>query len=197
MVGQPSGRVLLVDDEPLLRRSISGYLVEAGYVVRVAVDGLDAIGKLREGLPALIISDLNMPLMSGVEFLNVVRRRFPQIPVIVISGAATDDMPEGVAADAYCHKSGFGCEHLLQAISDLTTKPPLRTAPPQVEIKPVQAIWDRDGNYIIRCEDCLREFSTLRVHRMGRDERSTTCVHCGKVVHFIVAEADPQGPARP
>ena len=51
--------------------------MEAGYVVRVAVDGLDAIGKLRKGLPALIISDLNMPLMSGVEFLNVVRRRFP------------------------------------------------------------------------------------------------------------------------
>ena len=82
MLGQLCGRVLLVDDEPLVRRSISGYLVEAGYVVRVAVDGLDAIGKLREGLPALIISDLNMPLMSGVEFLNVVRRRFPQIPVI-------------------------------------------------------------------------------------------------------------------
>ena len=48
MVGQQNGRVLLVDDEPLVRRSISGYLVEAGYVVRVAVDGLDAIGKLRK-----------------------------------------------------------------------------------------------------------------------------------------------------
>jgi len=121
MVGQLSGRVLLVDDEPLVRRSISGYLVEAGYVVRVAVDGLDAIGKLREGLPALIISDLNMPLMSGVEFLNVVRRRFPQIPVIVISAVTTDEMPEGVAADAYCQKNaGYflggagwtgGCKH--------------------------------------------------------------------------------------
>jgi len=197
MVGQLSGRVLLVDDEPLVRRSISGYLVEAGYVVRVAVDGLDAIGKLREGLPALIISDLNMPLMSGFEFLNVVRRRFPQIPVILISGAATDEMPEGVAADAYCHKSGFGCEQLLQTMSDLTRKPPLRTAPPHVDDNPVQARWEEDGHFIIDCEDCLREFSALRIHCMGRDERSTTCVHCGKVVHFIVAEADPQGPARP
>ena len=197
MVGQLSGRVLLVDDEPLVRRSISGYLVEAGYVVRVAVDGLDAIGKLREGLPALIISDLNMPLMSGVEFLNVVRRRFPQIPVILISGAAIDEMPEGVAADAYCHKSGFGCEQLLQTMSDLTRKPPLRTSPPQVEIKPVEAIWDRDGNYIIRCEDCLRAFSVPGTRSTRRDEKWTICVHCGKVVQFVIADGDPQGPARP
>jgi len=197
MVGQLSGRVLLVDDEPLVRRSISGYLVEAGYVVRVAVDGLDAIGKLREGLPALIISDLNMPLMSGVEFLNVVRRRFPQIPVILISGAATDEMPEGVAADAYCQKSGFGCEQLLQTMSDLTGKPPLRTAPPQVEIKPAQAVWERDGNYIIRCEDCLRAFSVPSARSARRDEKWTICVHCGKVVQFVIADGDPQDPARP
>ena len=162
MVGQLSGRVLLVDDEPLIRKLISRYLVAAGYVVRMAVDGLDAIGKLRAGLPDLIISDLNMPRMSGIELLEVVRKRFPQIPVIVISAVAADEMPEGVAADAYCHKNGFGFEQLLQTISDLTRKPPLRTAPPHVDNKPVQARWDRDGNYIIGCEDCLRVFSVPR-----------------------------------
>ena len=107
MAGQLSGRVLLVDDEPLVRKSISRYLVAAGYVVRVAVDGLDAIGKLREGPPALVISDLKMPRMSGFELLDVVRKRFPQIPVIVISAFATDEMPEGVAADAHCQKNEF------------------------------------------------------------------------------------------
>ena len=197
MVGQLSGRVLLVDDEPLVRKLISRYLVAAGYVVRVAVDGLDAIGKLRAGLPDLIISDLNMPRMSGFELLEVVRKRFPQIPVIVISAVAADEMPEGVAADAYCHKNGFGFEQLLQTISDLTRKPPLRTAPPHVDNKPVQAIWDRDGNYIIGCEDCLRVFSVPSAPNMGRDEKWTICVHCGKVVQFLVADGDPQGPARP
>lgn len=87
MVGKPNDQVLLVNDEPLIRTLISRYLVAAGYAVRVAVDGLAALKELRDGLPDMIISDLKVPNMSGTEFLDIVRKRFPQIPVIVISGA--------------------------------------------------------------------------------------------------------------
>jgi CheY-like chemotaxis protein len=197
MVGQLSDRVLLVDDEPLARKLISGYLVAAGYVVRVAVDGLDAIGKLRAGLPDLIISDLNMPRMSGFEFLKVVRKRFPQIPVIVISAVVADKMPEGLAADAYFHKNGLGLDQLLLTVLALTGKPPRRTAPPHVDDKPVQAIWDRDGHYIIGCEDCLRQFRVPRAPIMGRNEKWTVCAHCGRAVCFHVADVDQQRPAHP
>ena len=158
-MGQLNDQVLLVDDEPLIRKLISGYLVAAGYVIRTAVDGLDALRKLREGLPDMIISDLNMPHMSGTEFLDCVRKRFPQIPVIVMSEAAPDEMPEGLAADAYFHKNGFGFEQLLITALALSRKPPLRTAPPQVDNKPVQARWDRNGHYLMGCEDCLRVHS--------------------------------------
>jgi len=197
MVGQPNERVLLVDDEPGVRKLISGHLVAAGYVVRVAVDGLDAIEKLRTGPPDLIISDLNMPRMSGIEFLGVVRERFPQIPVIVISGVAADEIPKGVAADAYFHKNGFGFDQLLQTISHLTRNPPLRTAPPDVNNNPVQARWDGNGHYIMRCEDCLRQFNVLRDPYLGRSAIWTVCAYCGKVLRFLVAEVDPQGPAQP
>lgn len=196
-VRQPSGRVLLVDDEPLVRKSISRYLVAAGYVVRLAVDGLDAIGKLRDGLPALIVSDINMPRMSGSEFLDVVRRRFPQIPVIVISSVPADEIPEGVAADAYCRKDGLGFQRLLEIMSDLARKPPLRTAHPYIDDKPVQARWDKEGNYIIACEDCLRVFSVARTREVGQVERRTVCVHCGKFIQFLVPDGDPEAPARP
>jgi CheY-like chemotaxis protein len=162
--------------------------VAAGYVVRAADDGLDAIGKLRAGLPDLIISDLNMPGMSGVEFLKVVRKRFPQIPVIVLSGVAADEMPAGVAADAYCCKNESGFEPLLQTISDLTRKPALRTALPQVDNKPVSARWDENGHFITDCEDCLREFSVGHATAMGRDKMWTICVHCGGDVRYRVAE---------
>jgi len=194
MLGQLSGRVLLVDDEPLIRGLISGYLVAAGYVVRAAVDGLDAIGKLRAGAPDLIISDLNMPRMSGAEFLRVVRKRFPQIPVILISAAAADEMPEGLPADAYYHKNGSGLEPLLENASHLLRKPPLRTSPPHVDNKPVQARWDRDGHYILGCEDCLRVFSVSRTPSPGRDERCALCEHCGRVVQFFVADGDLPSP---
>jgi CheY-like chemotaxis protein len=196
MVGQLSGRILLVDDEPIVRKFISRLLVAAGYVVRVAVDGLDAIGKLRTGHTDMIISDLTMPGMSGFEFLDVVRKRFPQIPVIAISGVASDWL-EGVAADAYCRKNEFLSEQLLETISALTGKAHLRTAPPLVDSEPVQARWDGRGHYIIGCEDCLREFSVPRVFHMGQDEVWTICVHCGKSVRFLVADGDPGGPEQP
>jgi len=188
MVGQLGNRVLLVDDEPLIRKLISRYLVAAGYVVRTAVDGLDALAKLRAGLPDLIISDLNMPRMSGPELLEVVHKRFPQIPFMVISGDALDEMPGGVAADAYYHKSGFGFQQLLETVSDLARRPPIRPAPPHVDSKPVQAIRDRDGNYTISCEDCMRVFSVPRALHRRRDGERTICVHCGRVVQFLIAE---------
>ncbi len=168
-----------------------------GYVVRAAVDGLDAIEKLRGGLPDLIISDLNMPRMSGFELLGIVRKRFPQIPVIVMSALAADEMPEGVAADAYLHKSGFGIDQLLEAISNLTRNPPLRSAAPPLSIKPVQAKWDGDGHFLLACEDCLRVFSVPRAPNLGRNQKWTICVHCGQVVRFLVADADLPGPPRP
>jgi len=190
MMGQLNDRILLVDDDPLVRRLVSGCLVAAGYVVRVAVDGLDALEKLRAALPDLIISDLNMPRMSGIELLEVVRKRFPQIPVIVISAVAADEMPEEVSADAYYHKNGFGFEQLLQTISDLTRKPPLRTAPPHVDNKPVPARWDGDGHYRLECPDCMRSTMVPRGPRFTRGEHITTCIHCCGVIQLLINDGD-------
>ena len=188
MGGKLHSRVLLVEDEPLLRKTISRQLVSAGYVVRVAIDGLDAIGKLRAGPLDWIISDLEMPRMSGLEFLDVVRKRFPQISVILISGVSAHELPEGVAADAFCPKNEFISEQLLQTMSHLTRKPHPRIAPPPVGDEPAKATSDGNGCFIIRCGECFREFSVPRVCRMGQDGAQTTCVHCAGFVHFLVAE---------
>ncbi len=190
MVGQLNDRVLLVDDDPVVRRLISRYLVAAGCVVRVAVDGLDALEKLRAGLPDLIISDLNMPRMAGIELLEVVRKRFPQIPVIVISAVAADEIPEVVAADAYYHKNGFGFGQLLQTISDLTRRPPLRTALPHVDNKPVQARWDGDGHYAMECPDCMRSTTVPRGPKFTRSEHITTCNHCCGIIQLLINDED-------
>jgi CheY-like chemotaxis protein len=190
MVGQISARVLLADDDPLVRKLISGYLVAAGYVVRTAVDGLDALGKLRTGLPDLIISDLNMPRMAGIKLLEVVRKRFPQIPVIVISAVAADEMPEEVIADAYYHKNGFGFDPLLHTISNLIRKPPLRAAAPHVDNKTVLARWDGNGHYDVECPDCMRSTMVPRGPRFTRGEHVTTCIHCCGLVQLFIDDGD-------
>jgi len=188
MVRQLVKRVLVADDDPLFQKYISRHLVAAGYVVRTALDGLDAIARLRAGLPDLIISDLNMPGMSGYEFLEVVHKRLPQIPVILISAVHFTELPQGIAADAYCPKSEFIPEQLLQAISDLTKGPHSRTAPPKADSKPVRALWDENGYFIITCDDCFRECLVPRLFHLGRDKKWTICTHCGKLVDLFFAE---------
>jgi CheY-like chemotaxis protein len=86
-------RVLVVDDEPAVLETSALVLKDRGFEVRKASDGFEALVELRRSAPDVIISDLRMPNMSGFELLSVVRRRFPHIPVIAISGEYAADSP--------------------------------------------------------------------------------------------------------
>lgn len=105
--------ILVVDDEAAVRDSLGLVLQSGGYDITKATNGFDALLQLKRRLPAIVLSDLNMPQMSGFELLSVVRRRFPQISVIAMSGAyhSGDAIPGGVIADAFYAKGGAtrGC----------------------------------------------------------------------------------------
>ncbi|MDR3777001.1 MAG: response regulator [Terracidiphilus sp.] len=112
-------RVLIVDDEPSIRLSMSLILVEIGYQVRSAEDGHSALHELRSEIPDILITDLNMPGMSGFELLAEVRRSFPAIHTIAMSGAfCGDEVPSGVAADAFFQK-GSSVGSLLKMMDAL------------------------------------------------------------------------------
>ncbi|HVG92086.1 MAG TPA: response regulator, partial [Alphaproteobacteria bacterium] len=98
--------ILVVDDDDGVRGSLELLLKSAGYAVSTAIHGFDALLQLKKKLPAIVLSDLSMPQMSGFELLSVVRRRFPQISVIAMSGAyhSGDSVPGGVIADAFYAK---------------------------------------------------------------------------------------------
>jgi CheY-like chemotaxis protein len=83
---QFSYRILVVDDEPSIRETTRPLLENVGYEVVTANDGLDGLHALSKSLPDVIISDLHMPRMSGFEFLGIVRKRFPHIAIIAMSG---------------------------------------------------------------------------------------------------------------
>jgi len=113
-------RVLVVDDDESIRELFTLLLRKEGYEVTAAENGFDGLLKLKLLVPDVIISDLNMPKMSGFEFLSVVRRRFPEISVIASSGAyGSRVLPTGVLADAFYAKGQDQPETLLHSVASL------------------------------------------------------------------------------
>ena len=70
--------LLVVDDEPSIRMLMSHIFSQLGHRVRTAEDGFSALLEIRQEVPDVILSDLNMPGMSGFELLSIVRCRFHQ-----------------------------------------------------------------------------------------------------------------------
>ena len=170
MSNTPKHRILVVDDDPSICEIMARVLEAIGYDVSTAEHGFDALLQLRRVTPDVIISDLNMPQMSGFEFLSVVRRRFPEIPVVAVSGAyvSGDHVPGGVIADAFYAKGQhFG--ELLRTVAELIQTSATRVINHHRQSAPV---WiPRNGKdskevpfIVLTCTECLRSFplSVLR-----------------------------------
>jgi CheY-like chemotaxis protein len=129
-------RVLVVDDEASNREVISDMLAFEGYDVVTARDGVDALNQMAAPLPDVIISDLKMPRMSGVDFLTVVRRKYPEVPLIAISGEFEGTgVPPGVPADAYLEKGAFSFSQLRTIITDLLSGRPSDSRPAPIGLE--------------------------------------------------------------
>jgi EAL domain-containing protein (putative c-di-GMP-specific phosphodiesterase class I) len=87
MVGSALGRVLVVDDEPALLRAYARWLAAAGHVVETASDGIAATALVAEKQFDVIVSDIGMQGMDGVQLLRRVRERDLDVPVILMTGA--------------------------------------------------------------------------------------------------------------
>jgi CheY-like chemotaxis protein len=197
----PQTKVLVVDDDPSTRFLMSQIFTQLGHRVRAAEDGFAALSEIREECPDLLLSDLNMPGMSGFELLSVVRRRFPRIRVIAMSGAFSGDAVQpGVAADAFYEKATT-MHTLLRTVNDIT-------APDLVNIlgsRTVSPIWiqrygdgpGEDASVTVSCPECLRTFAQTLKRASGMVHiYSTDCIHCGSPIYYAIVQAingaDPQ-----
>lgn len=186
--------IVVADDNLLLASVLAEVFRESGYSVRTAPDGFVALAMMRDRIPDVLISDLNMPRMSGFELLSVVRRRFPRIAVIAMSGlyhGAT--IPQGVAADAFYAKGECSVAQLfdiLCGITDEATRHSSRAAAP---------IWSsampigRDDLSVmaVACPECLRTFyHYLHGAQLLRAER--TCPNCLHPVQLAIVDSSAE-----
>jgi len=176
-------RILIVEDDPSLREFGKLLLGAQGYEVQGAEDGFEGLAALKQSLPDIIISDLRMPNMNGFEFLSVVRRRFPTIPVIVISGEFTGlSVPESVLADAFFSKGTYQPPQLFEKILELLEELPTR---PRVGKPHKAAVWVKNdkGTIAVTCSDCLRTFPVSNA-LVGINEAE--CDFCGCTIRFEI-----------
>jgi CheY-like chemotaxis protein len=105
--------VLIAEDNPTTRFGYQQLLSRWGFITRTAHNGLAALVQLRMAKPDILLSDLEMPGMNGFELLAIVRRLYPEIRTVAMSGAfAGDQVPDGVCADAFYAKAGGGFPRL-------------------------------------------------------------------------------------
>lgn len=86
---QISKHILIIDDEPFLRRSLSIILGNAGYLVTTAGSGAEALTCLSTGYFDLVFLDIMLPDTTGIELLPIIRRGQPDLPVLILTAHAT------------------------------------------------------------------------------------------------------------
>ena len=124
---QSRKRVLVVDDSVTVRELERKLLTAGGYAVDVAVDGMDGWNAARAGNYDLIVSDVDMPRLDGIELLKLIRRdhRLKSLPVMIVSYKdSPEDRRRGMeaGADYYLTKASFHDETLLRVVTDLIGK---------------------------------------------------------------------------
>lgn len=120
------GKLLLVDDEPGICQAVKDYLEESSFTVQVASNANDAWQLLQKNVPDLVISDIMMPQLSGIQFLKQLREdpRFESLPVVFLTARGMScDRIEGYQAgcDAYLPKP-FNPDELVAIVENLLSR---------------------------------------------------------------------------
>lgn len=106
-------KMLIIDDDSIVRESISDFFEDSGYEVFQAPNGKEGIDLLLEKEPTVILCDLHMPGISGLEVIDVVKNKRPEMPLIVVSG-------NGVIKDAIEAVSRGAWNYVMKPIYDLS-----------------------------------------------------------------------------
>jgi len=171
------GRILVVDDEEQIRRAVGRALAARDYMVETAADGEEALRAVRRFDPDLVVLDLNMPVLDGLEVCRQLRT-WTQVPILVLS--VREDEADKVAAldlgaDDYLTKP-FGTDELMARVRALLRRAGAQGAPQALRFA---------------ADELEIDFEAHRVNRSGEEVRLTKtewslmeelCRHPGKLL---------------
>lgn len=217
MTTSVDGPVLVVDDEPMVREVLTQYLVADGFEVVESADGEDAIEKITELSPRLVLLDLMLPKRNGLEVLRFIRQT-SELPVILLTARGEEaDRVQGLeaGADDYVVKP-FSAREVVARVRTVlrrtssTERPSMLTTFADVEVDPARRVVSKGGDPIDlpRKEfDLLSCFLSHPGEALTREELldkvwgsssewqdpSTVTVHVRRLRGRL--EADPSDPA--
>jgi CheY-like chemotaxis protein len=116
--------ILIIEDDAILREALTEWLQAAGYRVRTAADGSAGLAAVTLAAPALVVTDIHMPGMSGTMVIAELKRGYPEIPVIAISclfncGHGMDSGAAIALGAARALAKPFKRYDLLRAVADV------------------------------------------------------------------------------
>ncbi|HEV2211477.1 MAG TPA: response regulator [Verrucomicrobiae bacterium] len=112
-------RILVIDDEPAVRGLLSRSLTAAGHTILLAANGQEALAQLVAAPADLVVTDIYMPVQEGLSTIRELRNRFPELPIIAMSGMPLANEMLGIAESLgvkACLKKPFPTDDLLKAI---------------------------------------------------------------------------------
>jgi DNA-binding NtrC family response regulator len=119
-------KILIIDDEAEICKMVSECLFDAGYSASHALNGPDGLAMIKKDLPSLVILDVGLPGMDGVEVMGHIHEQFPALPVIVLTGHKDTETVKkmmGLGAAEFLTKP-INLETLLdQFVRDMIGKP--------------------------------------------------------------------------
>jgi len=114
------GRILVVDDEDIVRTSCSRTLSPEGYEIRLAQNGVEGLKMASEERFDLVLTDLKMPDMDGIEVLRIIKEKWPETAVIIVTGYQTvDTAVKAIKLGAYDYiEKPFTPDALISAVAE-------------------------------------------------------------------------------
>ncbi len=121
-------KILVIEDDPIMREALVDWLEAAGYGVRAAADGTAGLAAVKSAPPAMVITDIHLPGTNGATVISELRQRHPQVAIVAISGLFNSG--RGVDAEAAIALGAaraltkpFKRAELLRALADLLGRP--------------------------------------------------------------------------